>query len=94
MGLCRQRWTSDDIRCGMDERAARQAPPRGMRQKTKHWVRGGLYIVATPLGHARDITLRALDVLAAVDVIYCEDTRNSAKLLTYHGIKNPNRRLS
>ncbi len=40
----------------------------------------GLYIVATPLGHARDISLRALDVLAAADVIYCEDTRNSAKL--------------
>ena len=49
----------------------------------------GLYIVATPLGHARDITLRALDVLGAADMIYCEDTRNSAKLLTYHGIKTP-----
>ena len=49
----------------------------------------GLYIVATPLGHARDITLRALDVLAAADMIYCEDTRNSAKLLAYHGIKTP-----
>ena len=49
----------------------------------------GLYIVATPLGHARDISLRALDVLAGADVIYCEDTRNSAKLLTYHGIKTP-----
>jgi 16S rRNA (cytidine1402-2'-O)-methyltransferase len=47
----------------------------------------GLYIVATPLGHARDITLRALDVLGAADMIYCEDTRNSAKLLAYHGIK-------
>jgi 16S rRNA (cytidine1402-2'-O)-methyltransferase len=47
----------------------------------------GLYIVATPLGNARDISLRALDVLDAVDVIYCEDTRNSAKLLAYHGIK-------
>jgi 16S rRNA (cytidine1402-2'-O)-methyltransferase len=49
----------------------------------------GLYIVATPLGNARDITLRALDVLAAADMIYCEDTRNSAKLLAYHGIKTP-----
>ena len=49
----------------------------------------GLYIVATPLGHARDITLRGLDVLAAADVIYCEDTRNSAKLLAYHGIQTP-----
>lgn len=49
----------------------------------------GLYIVATPLGHARDITLRALDVLAAADLILCEDTRISSKLLTLYNIQTP-----
>lgn len=46
----------------------------------------GLYIVATPLGHARDITLRALDVLNAADIILCEDTRTSGKLMQLYGI--------
>jgi len=47
----------------------------------------GLYIVATPIGNARDVTLRALDLLAAADVIACEDTRVTAKLLAIHGIR-------
>ena len=45
-----------------------------------------LYVVATPLGNLRDISLRALDVLAQVDVIAAEDTRVTAKLLARHGI--------
>ena len=45
-----------------------------------------LYVVATPLGNLRDISLRALDVLAQVDVIAAEDTRVTARLLARHGI--------
>jgi 16S rRNA (cytidine1402-2'-O)-methyltransferase len=49
----------------------------------------GLYIVATPIGHARDLSLRALDTLKAADLIAAEDTRVTAKLLAIHGIAKP-----
>lgn len=47
----------------------------------------GLYVVATPIGNLRDITIRALETLAAASVILCEDTRLSARLLDHYGIK-------
>lgn len=50
---------------------------------------GILYVVSTPIGNLRDVTLRALEVLAEVDLIACEDTRHSAHLLAAHGISRP-----
>jgi 16S rRNA (cytidine1402-2'-O)-methyltransferase len=49
----------------------------------------GLYVMATPIGNARDVTLRALDVLKACDAIAAEDTRVTSKLLAIYGISKP-----
>ena len=49
----------------------------------------GLYITATPIGNASDITLRALDVLKSCDAIVAEDTRVTSRLLAIHGISRP-----
>ena len=53
----------------------------------------GLYVVSTPIGNLRDITLRALETLAAADVVFCEDTRMSARLLDHYGIRTPKKAL-
>jgi 16S rRNA (cytidine1402-2'-O)-methyltransferase len=51
----------------------------------------GLYLVATPIGNLGDITLRALAVLARVEILYCEDTRHSRTLLAHYGLARATR---
>ena len=64
--------------------------PSGGRSASKSAGGGGrLLVVATPIGNLGDITLRALEALAGVDAIACEDTRVTAKLLARHGIRRP-----
>lgn len=60
------------------------SPPR---PKLDQPLTSGLYIVSTPIGNLRDLTLRALDVLAAADLILAEDTRVTAKLLSAYDLK-------
>ncbi len=57
-----------------------------MHSGQKQKLECALYVVATPIGNLRDISLRALDVLASADTIAAEDTRNTSHLLTHYGI--------
>ena len=73
--------------------ALMQALTRDAKRLFAQPLQPGLYLVSTPIGNLADITLRALAVLARADIVYCEDTRHSAKLLQHFAIQATTRPL-
>lgn len=73
----------------MNEEVQEEELQQSSSSSEKNELSPGLYIVPTPIGNLKDITLRALDTLQQVDVILAEDTRTSSKLLNHYNIHIP-----
>ncbi|WP_300380476.1 16S rRNA (cytidine(1402)-2'-O)-methyltransferase [Henriciella sp.] len=76
-----------DSRSASQTHAGETSAGHGGRQHGSAQLQPGLHIVSTPIGNLRDITLRALDTLAAADEVLAEDTRVARKLMDAHGIR-------
>ncbi|MGL4397111.1 MAG: 16S rRNA (cytidine(1402)-2'-O)-methyltransferase [Hyphomicrobium sp.] len=88
--------TADDDEDGAADLPSETLPRRVADEAARQLAEDlppALYLVATPIGNLGDITLRALSVLARADVIYCEDTRHSARLLRHYAIRTQTRPL-
>jgi 16S rRNA (cytidine1402-2'-O)-methyltransferase len=72
-----------------DDKSRRRSFSIAGQDVTAPAIGPGLYVVATPIGNLGDISLRALELLAAADVIACEDTRVSHRLIQHYGIGTP-----
>ncbi|MGH1420236.1 MAG: 16S rRNA (cytidine(1402)-2'-O)-methyltransferase [Hyphomonas sp.] len=79
--------SSPDPTNGPSIRASRDSTSTGLTEQPLKALEPGLYVISTPIGNLRDITLRALDVLGAAEEVLAEDTRVAGKLMSAYGLK-------